>query len=289
MKVTLISVPYNYGQVGRHVGAGLGPVRYLEGGAEAALTGQGFEVAVVGVERRTQTEDTLAAVAEVGALVREQVSGAIRQGAFPVVLSGGCSTCLGTLAALGPEVGIIWFDAHGDFNTPETTPSGFFEGMPLAVATGLCHEPLWRQITTNAPASPTRVILAGVRDLDPGEHENIKRSGAQAVTAGEMKQAGVTAALGPALEALRRLTRTVYLHFDIDALDPAFAPGVDYRSPGGLSLEEAEEAVGLIAQQFRVGAAALTAYNPEHEQNGRTLQSGLRMLQALCRAARGGV
>jgi arginase len=189
------------------------------------------------------------------------------------------------LAGLRSPVGAIWFDAHGDMNTPETTPSGFFDGMPLAVATGLCHRELRQRITDTPPVPPAHTLLVGIRDLDPGERRNIEESGMLLLRWEPMRGEGVAGALGPKLDLLRSRVEEIYLHIDIDVLDPAYAPGVDYRTPGGLNPDELEEAIRLIASRFRLRAASLTAYNPDHEERDRTLQSGLGLLKLLAELA----
>ena len=284
-RLSLIQVPYDYGFSQARVGAGRGPQRYVEAGAPRALQDLGFEVVVHSVELHRETKGIPAAVAEGNALLAAQVKQAEASGSFPLVISGGCNACLGVLGGLAARVGIIWFDAHGDFNTPETTPSGFFDGMPLAVATGLCFREVWDTITSAPPVPPSQVLLVGVRNLDASEWENIVRHAILTVFAAEIKDKG-TAALSEKLERLRSRVEEIYLHFDIDALDPAWAPGVDYCVPGGLALEEAEAAIHLIATRFRVRAASLTAYNPDHEVDDRTLQSGLRLLSLLAAASR---
>lgn len=233
MRISLIQVPYHYGLVEARVGTGLGPVRYLEAGADRKLRGRGFEVDIQTVLRRGETQETLAAVAEANTFLAEQIAGAVASGAFPLVLSGGCSACLGVLAGLGPKVGIIWFDAHGDFNTPDTTPSGFFEGMPLAIATGLGHQELWSRISKAAPVPPTQTLLVGVRDLDPGERDNLEQSRVQVVTAADVKAEGTATTLKPKLAQLRAQVEEIYLHFDIDVLDPQIAPAWITGRPAG--------------------------------------------------------
>ncbi len=287
MKLTLIEVPYHYGFVQPRYGAGRGPGRYREAGLTTALAGAGFEVAAESIERPSATEEIPAAVAEGNRLLAAQVSRALASGAFPLVLSGGCNACLGILAGLNSRVGVVWFDAHGDFNTPETTPSGFFDGMPLAIAAGLGHHDLRSKITDSPPVPGPQILLVGARDLDPGERVNIQKAGVGLVTAADIKSRGVVAALAPKLRSLREQVADLYLHFDIDVLDPALAPGVDYRAPGGLSLEEAEDAIRLLAAQFHIRAAALTAYNPDREEEGRTLAAGLRVLSSIAAAVRG--
>jgi len=284
MTITLIQAPYHYGFVGLRTGAGRGPGRYLDAGIARALEKKRFQVAVKTVERRGDGGEVIDAVAEGNSLLAADVEGALAADSFPIVLSGGCNACLGVLAGLRSPVGIIWFDAHGDMNTPETTPSGFFDGMPLAVATGLCHQELRQRITVPA-VPPAHTLLVGIRELDPGERTNIERSGMLLLRWEPLRAQGVAAALGPQLDRLRSRAQEIYLHIDIDVLDPEFAPGVDYRTPGGLNPDELEDALRLIATRFRLRAASLTAYNPDHEQQARTLGSGLRLLALLAELA----
>jgi arginase len=282
MQINLIILPYHYGFLQAEAGAGAGPLRYLEAGIEQRLAEQGFAVATSRVAFEPPAELT-AAVVSAGKLVRQEVAAAQNRQQAPLVLGGGCSSCLGVLAALPPDTGVIWFDAHGDFNTPETTPSGFFDGMPLAVATGHAYQELWHDIAARPPVDDNQVLLAGVRDLDPGEEETLRAAAIPAISSQALQEGGA-AVLLPHLQALRRHAGGVYLHFDIDVLDPSLAPAVDFRTPGGLSLDTAVAAIRLIGEQFEIRAATLTAYNPDHEEQERTLQSGLAVIDALAQA-----
>lgn len=284
MKISLIQVPYHYGFLEAKKGTGRAPARLLAAGAEQNLRRQGFDVTVGTVQRSGEAGEIPAAVIEANSDLAEKVRRARETSAQPLVLGGPCSSCLGVLAGLGASVGIVWFDAHGDFNTPETTPSGFFEGMPLAVAVGLCYEEIWGGISAAAPVPPAHVLLVGVRDVDPGEWDNLRRSGANAVTAEEIEAGGLATALEPKLVKMRSRVEEIYLHFDIDVLTTGAAPAVDFRAPGGLSLAQAEEAIAMIAGRFRVRGAALTAYNPEREESDQTLTSALRLLDSLASA-----
>lgn len=268
---------------------GLGPTRYLERGAEQALRERGCEVEVESVERRGAFRNEIGAAMEVNRRLAERVRQAVRHGRFPLVLAGNCNSCLGTLAGLDrPRVGLIWFDAHGDFNTPETTNSGFFEGMPLAAATGRCWRELCAKLPNFRPLPDEHVVLAGVRDLDPKEKELLEQSKLAVVPAARLKQEGVQSALEPALTNLRARIQEIYLHIDIDVLDPAEAPANEYSgAPGGLALRELAQAIQVVGERFRMRAAALTAYNPECDQDDRTLRAGLRLMMAIIEAAAG--
>lgn len=285
MKISLIASPYDLGREGEGMGAG--PIRYLESGVEHALADRGFEVEVDTVERGEPFGDEFSAVADVNADLTGRVRDAVERGAFPLVLAGNCDSALGTLAGIGTaDVGIFWLDAHGDFNTPGTSPSGYLAGMVLATATGRCHEELWSSVGNGGPSVPEPlVVAAGIRDLDPDEGQGLESSEVRAVAASEINASGVEESLRAPLEDLRLRVDEVYLHLDIDSLDPRHAPGVDFPAPGGLSVEDVEEAIRMVAQRFSIKAAALTAYNPQRDEDDRTLRAGMRLIGTLSDAA----
>lgn len=282
MRVSLIASPYDLGRDGG--GMALGPARYLEAGADRALSERGFEVEVETVERRGPFGDELDAVSRVNAAVAGRVRDAARRGDFPLVLGGNCDTALGTLAGTG-GVGIVWFDAHGDFNTPETSQSGYLAGMPVAIATGRCHGKLWQSVGGGEPVPDARVLMIGVRELDPEEGMRLRESGIPVAPA--VNGAGVKESLEDALAGFRSEVEEVYLHLDVDVLDPEESPGVTFPVPGGLSVDAVEEAVRAVAGSVRVRAASLTAYNPEKDAEDKTLRAGLRLMGALAEAGKG--
>jgi len=284
MKLTLIQVPYHLAR--ENVGMGRGPAHFLDGGAEGYLNERGFEVQVEEVRLDRPFDEELEAIASIDAQVARRVTAAVTAGRFPLVLSGNCNSCLGTLAGLRPsDVGIVWFDAHGDYNTPETTLSGFFDGMALAAATGRCHAGVRAQAGLDRPVPEDHAVLAGVRDLDPAERDLLGESGVRLVSGDEIRVNGLALSLLPELEGLRTRVEEVYLHLDLDVLDPQLAPANEYPAPGGLSIEELESAVLMVGEKLRVRAAAITAYNPEYDPEGRTLQAGLRLMGAIASIA----
>lgn len=280
MTITLLSVPDHLGRGA--VGVGRGPIRYLDAGAERALRERRHEVAVETIERTATAGSESAAIVEVDRAVAAAVSRARTAGRRPLVLAGNCHTALGTLAGLGdPEIGVVWLDSHGDFNTPETTPSGFFDGMPLAVATGRGYEELRARIGLDPPIPDEHVLLMGVRALDPGERANLESSGVEVVRADAAAQAEA------AIERLASRVQAIYLHLDIDVVDPSEAPGVGFPAPGGLRPQRVEEIVRVAARRFPIRAAALTAFDPDRDEGDRTLRLGLRLLETLASAAQG--
>ena len=291
MKLTIIAVPYSGGKLSQ--GMGQGPTHYLQARPEAMLGESGHDVAVVTPRPDLATVATEPeAVARIDAALALAVGDALASGRFPLVLAGNCNSCLGTLAGLQdgsgappPATGIAWFDAHGDLNTPESSPDGFFDGMGLAIATGRAYAETRKHAGLASPVPESRVLHIGSRDLDAPELAYLDNSPMAWLSAGDLHRGGLTSPLAEALRALRAQVEAVYLHIDIDVLSGAFAPGVDFPSPGGLTLDELEAAVRMVGREFTVRAAALTAYDPDHESDKTTLRSGLRLMQVIAEAA----
>lgn len=176
--------------------------------------------------------------------------------------------------------GAVWLDAHADFNTPETTASGFFAGMSMAVITGHCYADYWGQIGDNTPLAEEAVAMFGIRDLwSEAERERLARSAIKVVEWRDGEPQGD--ALGAIGELAQRVDE-IYLHVDFDGFAPEVAPGVvDEPVPGGLSLEDAEAIIGAAAERFRIRAATLATYTPDLDEDEKTLRVGLRMLELL--------
>lgn len=284
MKIKLIQVPYHLGK--ERVGMGLGPVRYMESDIVNEMINRGHEIISEKIQSTHDFNEELQAISHINTLLKNSVTDARKNGYFPLILGGNCNVALGTLAAFDEtKVGVIWFDAHGDFNTPETTPSGFFDGMPLAIVTGQCYNDFWKKIGKNHPVQESHTLHVGVRDLDPEERESLERTEVSVITANDIKSKVLTQALLPKLNELRSQVENVYLHIDIDVVDPLEAPGVDYKSPYGLTSTDVAQAILMISEKFRVIAAALTAYNPSHDENNKTLNVGLSLAYKIAEVA----
>jgi arginase len=209
----------------------------------------------------------------------EQVSSAIRSNRFPIVLAGNCNSCLGTVAGIGPSrLGVVWFDAHGDF-TPETTVSGFLDGMGLAMLTGRCWRSLLRTIPGFRPVAEANILQIGARDLDPEEKRLLQQSEIGVVTpqAGEGRD---RQAIGDALDRLRGSAARIYLHVDMDVLDTGEALPNHLAVPGGFSVEVGEDAIRMIKDRFEVCAGAITSFDPSYDKDDQVLAAGIRIVQA---------
>lgn len=276
----VVLVPYMAGD-DRH-GASRGPERLVSAGIAARLAARG-RVRIERIEREGAFRDTGTASLSVNRRLAASVRAAMAAGEFPFVLAGSCDAALGVLAGVGPaRCGAVWLDAHGDFNTPESTLTGFFPGMSLAIATGHCFRKLWAGMGQASPLAEETVLMIGVRDLDAEERERLASSRIEVVhwSDGEPR-ADVTAAL----DRLAGRVEDIYLHIDLDALDPSVAPAiVDQPVPGGLSLGHLETVLRGVAERFRVRAAAVTTYDPALDQDERTLRVVLRIAELLAGA-----
>jgi arginase len=277
--VALIQVPYAIGDE-RHA-ASEGPKRLVAAGAARALAARGVAATVERVDRGAPFADSASASLAVNRQLARVVRRSLASERLPVVLAGSCDVAMGVLAGYEhSRCGVVWVDAHADFNTPETTISGFFPGMSAAVVAGHCYRSFWAQIGNNTPVPEAAIAMLGVRDLSPeAERERLERSAIQVVAWRDGRpQADVLACL----DELRTRVDEVYLHVDLDALDPSVASGiVDAPVPGGLSLDDAEDLLRAVGERFRIRAAAVTTYNPAVDEDEKTLRASLRILQLL--------
>ncbi len=292
MRVSLIAVPYDLGRA--DVGTGRGPAAYLKAGAAETLRARGHEVEIVTVRREAAFSDELQAVLEVDEAVAVAVDEALFADSFPLVVAGNCNVTLGVRAGLqrGGEgdAALVWLDAHGDFNTPATTETGYLDGMPLAMLCGRAYREAVEHVLEAEPLAERAIVHAGGREFDREELESLVSSHIQLVGGGELRDRGPTEALAPALDALAAETRDVsgrgqqdvppaHLHVDLDVLDPAAAPGVMFPSPHGLSAAQLLEALDLVRERFRLVAVTVTSLTPDRDGAGITLTAGLAVLQ----------
>ena len=279
MYVCLIQVPYHAGD-DRHPSSA-GPARLVEGGGVDVLAAQGHSVTVEVADRGAPFRDTASSSAAVNKRVAAAVRAALETERFPLVLAGSCVTSHGVLAGFDhSRCGAVWLDAHADFNTPETSVSGFFPGMSLAVVTGHCLRDYWAQIGDSEPLAEDAVGLFGVRDLYPeAERERLERSRIQVV---QWRDGKPQDDVQTALDRIATRVREVYLHIDFDGFAPEVAPGVaDEPVPGGLSGEDAEAIIRATVDRFRIRAATLATYTPSLDRDDRTLRLGVRLVQVI--------
>ncbi|MBE7554102.1 MAG: arginase [Anaerolineales bacterium] len=286
--VNIIGVPIDLGQSRRGVDMGPSALRYAD--LDNRLRRLGHQVIDKGninipVRDTLPPEGGLAflpAVVRAGEAMYQAGQAAIEAGHLPLFLGGDHSIAVGTLGGVthtGPA-GLIWIDAHGDFNTPESSPSGNLHGMPLAALLGLGAADLVNLGRPGPKLQPSEVVLIGVRDLDSQEKVLLKESQVRVYTMREIDERGIAAVAGEALERLSHLPR-LHVSLDMDSLDPREAPGVGTPVPGGLTSREAHLLMEIIADCACVGSIDVVEINPILDERNQTAKIAVELIASL--------
>lgn len=285
MLVDVISVPYRYDRHGEGVGAGPGALRGsgLSARLHKAGLDLGAEVSAQLPESEREEGRTAVNIGKLGADTAQLVGASYQAGHGALVLAGDDTAAIGVVAGLqaavgaGVPVGIVWLDAHGDFNTPETSYSGILAGMPLAILAGLAG-PLWREAAgLVAPIATDRLVLAGTRDLDEKEAELLRSTEVRVVPVGDVRQRDPFTHV---VDWLARRSSLLYLHVDLDVLDPRFVPSASTPAADGLTVTELAQAMSTVLGTGKVAAITVTSLNPGAGTRGqRSLESALTLLE----------
>ena len=285
MRVDLVIVPYRYDERGEGLGAG--PEALLAAGLldrlrTAGVVLDGPHEAQLDPALR-ETGRTALNIGRLGAATAALVAAARREGNGALVLAGDDTAAIGVVSGLqqadgaGAAIGIIWVDAHGDFNTPETSFSGILAGMPVAILAGLAG-PLWREAAGLAAPVPTdRIVLVGTRELDDKEAELLRSTEVRIITASDLRDNG---ALEEAITRLGRRCALLYLHVDLDVLDPRFVPSASTPSANGLTTAELASVMARVLATGKVAAVTLSSLNPGAGARGeRSVASAMKTLE----------
>jgi len=290
--VSLLGVPIDLGANRR--GVDMGPSALRVTGLASRIAALGIDVEDRGdvhvplpeeCDPGDRTMKFAAAIGRVCEDLCERSTEVLEAGRTPVVLGGDHSLAMGSIAATarhlrgrGARTGLLWFDAHGDMNTPGSTDSGNVHGMPLSHVLGLGDPGLAAIGGFTGKIDPERCALIGVRDLDDREKGLIQASGVRVYTMKEIDRRGAAAITEEALEAVARGTAGVHVSFDIDACDPAVAPGVGTPKKGGLSYREAHLCMELIHDSGRLAALDLVEVNPIYDDRNHTAEFGAELI-----------
>jgi arginase len=268
--VALVAVPYHLGHMS--LGMGAGPDRLLDAGVGDALRLHGHEVEVERVSLDRQPNEVAALFATAG-LVSKHVAGAVERGAFPLVLSGNCFCSLGIVAGVGGDLGVVWLDAHPDFNTAEATTSGFADGMGLAILTGTGWNALRETVPGYRIVPEGNVILVGTRDISAPEEARLQASN---ITRLDVAEAGPR--LTPAVSMLAARVEGAYFHLDLDVLDPSEGRANEYAVAGGLRASDVSTAIDAVGRLLVLRAAAVTAYDPTLDPDGSLAETAVELV-----------
>ena len=314
-RIRIVGVPMDLGQMRRGVDMGPSAVRYA--GLYERLCAQGHAVEDAGnisVPIRDQNSvrahyqdapegeppGAMRHLPEVITACREiyEVSRAgAERGDFSIFLGGDHSIAIGTVGgatapavggtvsgatapAAGGTVGMLWIDAHADFNTPATTPSGNIHGMPVAVLTGRGHPELVNLGHPGPKLQARDIVMIGIRDLDPGERAALAESGIMAYTMRDVDELGMATVARRALGRLSHVDR-IHLSYDMDCMDPTMVPGVGTPVPGGLTFREAHLLMEILHESGKISSLDIVEVNPIIDAGNRTAELAVELALSL--------
>jgi arginase len=287
-KVSIIGIPMDLGQDLRGVDMGPGALRYA--GLKRRVERLGYLVedwGNINVPVRDKIANQknihyLPATVEVLKEAYDEALNTIECNCFPIFLGGDHSISIGTIGGVSEnsDVGVIWLDAHGDFNTHETTPSGNIHGMPLATLNGQGHPDLVNLGRKGQKIPSENIVLMGIRDIDEEEKRLIRESRISAFTMREIDELGIATVVHQALKKLSHVD-TIHLSMDMDVMDPEIAPGVGTPVPGGLTYREAHTTMEILADSKRVKSLDICEVNPILDIENKTARMSVELVASL--------
>lgn len=290
--ISLIGMPMDLGQMRRGVDMGPSAIRYA--GIMERLENLQYnvedlgDVAVAHHNRREETREdnlrNLHEVVEANVNLSKVVTEEVRKERFPLILGGDHSIAIGSIAGISEHynnLGVIWYDAHGDINTVETSPSGNIHGMPLAVNLGLGHEKLTSIMKEAPKIKPENIVMIGIRCLDEGEKEILRKLNVKVYTMHEIDRLGMSQVMQEAMEYLQERTDGVHLSFDLDGIDPSEAPGVGTPVNGGVTYRESHLALEMLAESGLITSAEFVEVNPMLDDKSKTAKLAVDLIGSL--------
>ena len=288
----IVGVPMDLGAGRRGVDMGPAAIRVAGLGAKAGALGYVVKdcgnIFVEQVERLKDVSDHAHYLDEISAAsfrLAEKTHAIVEDGGFPIVLGGDHSIAIGSVSGVskhyhdrGQRIGVIWFDAHADMNTPDSSLSGNIHGMPLACLMGRGPAVLVDIFGFAPKVEPSNVALIGIRDIDPGERALIRELGVRAFTAREMDERGMNAIMDEAISIASRGTAGYHVTLDVDFIDPRFAPGVGTPVPGGATYRESHLAMERVADHGGMVSLEYAELNPVYDVRNQSAEVGVELL-----------
>lgn len=281
MEIEILAVPYDSGHRGLRMGAG--PQALLNAGLADVLRADGNNVHVRLAELNPdQWQAEIQSGFELMRMLSTAVAEARQASRFPIILAGNCNTAVGTLSGLGPDsIGVAWFDAHADFNTPETTTSGFLDGTALAIISGRCWTQLAATVPGFSPIADNRICLIGARDIDSLESALLDDSSVSVIEPRHLRER-----LTRVLQGVGEHVERIYVHLDLDVLDASVAAANSFAVAGGLTLDDARFALETIAARFEIAGVTLSAFDPSADTDGSAARAATELISTTARLAR---
>lgn len=261
-RLSVIQIPYDSGHYKTRMGRG--PAALTERGLTDRLRSS-YDVESIEVKLPDVFHSEAQALVQLQLAATVAARKAIKRGARPIFLSGNCGTAaLSAIAALGSnQTGIVWFDAHGDCNTPETSPSGFLDGMCLAILTGQCWSNLVRRFDSFIPIPGEQIIQVGARHVDPEEELLLQSLKIARIASGQLNR------LAEEVERLTKHISQLYVHLDADVLDATEGAANSYACSGGLTRQQLIGCLRTVSSTGKIAAASITSYDPACDLDGR--------------------
>lgn len=286
--VRIIGAPMDLGQSRRGVDMGPSALRYA--GLQARLASLGYTVEDMGNVATPNREEHSAETSAKRLEAVTQVCNAVylagracrAAGELAIFLGGDHSLSIGSVTAMAADrpIGVLWIDAHGDYNTPETSPTGNLHGMPVAILTGDGPEPLVKLGPRVPAVKPHQVVQIGVRDLDAPERKRVLTSGIHVFTMRHVDEMGMAAVARHALDKLRHYEQ-IHVSLDLDCLDPTEAPGVGTPVPGGLTYREAHLLMEILGDRGNICAIDIVEVNPILDRGNTTAEMAVGLVSSL--------
>ena len=278
----MIAAPYHAGAYNERVGAG--PTRLLADGLEAGLRQAGFGTVLAMIPRVDDCEGEIGRTFEIKRRIAACVAAARAEGAFPLVLAGNCNSSVGVWSGLGaPEAGLVWFDAHPDFDTPDEHRSGYLDGMGVATLAGQCWRALAATIPGFAPFALERMVYCGIRDFEDGQREKVEAHGIRAAAGSVERTTDYVVGLERALDGVP--FETAMIHLDVDCLDTSIGIANEYAAPGGLDAEQLLACLDLACRAARPLSLTVASFNPHLEGSDRISAAALEAVVRVCERA----
>lgn len=286
MSIQIVTIPYRYDDY--NVGLGRGPQALVDGGLAKRLSNSGLDVGEVRDVRLPDEERAdgpkAANIGRLGMYAAQVIADARNAGQQALVLAGDDTAMIGVIAGMqvahgaAANIGLVWLDAHADFNTPETTVSGILAGMPVAILAGLAG-PIWREAAQLQATIPTdRILIAGARSIEDREDVLLRSTNVRVITPEELRDGQ---AFENAIDRMAERVDAFVVNIDLDVLDPTLVPSASTPEPHGLSIKQVSRMLKYAISTGKTAIVSVTSLNPGGRQRGeRSIESALSLLES---------
>lgn len=286
-EIQLIGAPFDMGA--SVFGARLGPEAIRIDGIVKKLEVLGYKIEDIGnldikngyVTKKENNLKNLEYVKDATDTLSEAVFETFENEKFPLIIGGDHSLVLGSVMGLLKKFenpGVIYFDAHADINTEDTSFSGNIHGMPIAFLMGKGTDKLKN---TGNLLKPENIVYIGLRDVDPGERDYIKELGIKAYSMEDIDRCGIEKIMKEAIEHIEKNADQIHISFDVDCLDPKFAPGTGVKVPGGMTFREAKTALRMVSEIEKIASVEFVEVNPLLDDKNKTAETAVALIETL--------